>query len=140
MKPKYTILIADRNSHVRGFLKREMMAEGYRIQLTDKGQEVLRWAYNSEPLDLIILDPDLPDIDVVSLFKKLLDRIPKLPIIIHAFHSDYNGDSFDPEEAVFVEKRGNSIEHLKKAVQEILRAPKSAQPSSSPKKQNGSRT
>ena len=123
MKAKFTILIADRNSHVRGFLKREMMAEGYRIQLTDKGQEVLRWAYNSEPLDLIIMDPDLPDIDEVSLFKKLLDRIPKLPIIIHAFHSDYNRGAFDPEETVFVEKRGNSVENLKKVVQDILQPP-----------------
>jgi DNA-binding NtrC family response regulator len=120
MKKPHTILVADRNSHVRGFLQRELMAEGYDIRLAKCGREVLKWAYRSQPLDLIILDLDLPDIDQQSLFSTLQDRIPVLPIIIHSFQPERANSFVDYEYAVFVEKRGNSIEKLKKVVNDLL--------------------
>ncbi|MBU1398308.1 MAG: response regulator, partial [Proteobacteria bacterium] len=61
LKKMIKILIADRNSNVREFLRREMMAEGYSVELAENGREVLKWAYHREPADLLILDPDLPD-------------------------------------------------------------------------------
>ena len=70
MKKEYKILIADRNSHVREFLKREMLAEGYIVQLAENGREVLKWTYSREPIDLLILDPDLPDAEESLLLKK----------------------------------------------------------------------
>jgi DNA-binding NtrC family response regulator len=120
MKEKFTILVADRNSHVRGLIKRELMEEGYRIRLAENGREVLKWAFHPDPLDLVILDPDLPDVDEACLFKKLNDRIPMLPIIIHSFRADFTRSSFDHNHAVFVEKQGNSIENLKKIVHDFL--------------------
>ena len=60
MKDQFTILIADRNSHVRKFLQREMTAAGYRVRLAENAGEVLKCAFRHEPLDLVILDPDLP--------------------------------------------------------------------------------
>jgi len=120
MKKPHTILVADRNSHVRGFLQRELMAEGYDIRLAKCGREVLKWAYRSQPLDLIILDLDLPDIDQQSLFSTLQDRIPVLPIVIHSFQPERANSFVDYEYAVFVEKRGNSIEKLKKVVNDLL--------------------
>lgn len=115
-----TILIADRNPNVREFLKREMTAEGYRVRLAKSGREVLRWIYHHEPLDLVILDPDLPDATDAPLLEKMNDRIPTLPIVIHSFSTEdvaANSDSFP---VVFVEKEGNSIENLKKVVEHIL--------------------
>ena len=129
MNKQHTILIADRNSHVRGFLKRELTAEGYDIRLAKCGLEVLKWAYRLEPLDLIILDLDLPDIDEQSLFSKLNDRIPVLPIVIHAFQPEGAKSAVEYEYAVFVEKGGNSIEKLKKVVNDILSG-KTGRPSS----------
>ncbi len=120
MEKPHTILVADRNSHVRGFLKRELMAEGYDIRLAKCGDEVLEWAYRPQPLDLIILDLDLPDIDEQLLFSRLQDRIPVLPIVIHSFQSDRANSFVNYDYAVFVEKRGNSIEKLKKVVNDIL--------------------
>jgi DNA-binding NtrC family response regulator len=120
MEKRHTILIADRNSRVRGFLKRELMAEGYDIRLATCGRDVLNWAYRLQPLDLIILDLDLPDIDQQSLFSTLQDRIPVLPIVIHSFYPDGAKIDVDYEPAVFVEKGGNSIEKLKKVVNDML--------------------
>ncbi|UCF95328.1 MAG: response regulator, partial [Desulfobacterales bacterium] len=113
MGRQFTILIADRNSHVRRFLEREMLAEGYQIRLAENGREVLKGAYECDPLDLIILDPDLPDTEAASLLKKLQDRIPPVPVVVHAFASERPGQSNVAGEMVFVEKRGNSVERLK---------------------------
>jgi DNA-binding NtrC family response regulator len=118
----FNILIADRNPHVREFLKREMMATGYRVWLAENGKEVLKWAYHHEPLDLLILDPDLPDTDETFLFEKLEDRIPVLPVVIHSFLPDDANHAAILRGAVFVEKSGNSIERLKKVVLEILQS------------------
>ncbi|MFO7666515.1 MAG: response regulator [Desulfobacterales bacterium] len=120
MKKEYKILIADRNSHVREFLRREMLAEGYSVQLADNGREVLKWAYHRESADLLILDPDLPDAEESLMLKKLRQRIPYLPVVFHTFFSDYISASKIIHPTEFVEKGGNSIEKLKKVVTGIL--------------------
>jgi DNA-binding NtrC family response regulator len=53
-----------------------MTTEGYRVRLAKNGREVLRWIYHYEPLDLVVLDPDLPDANDAPLLEKLNDRIP----------------------------------------------------------------
>ena len=123
MEKEFTILIADRNSHVRKFLKREMLEEGYRIRLAENGRDVLKWVYHHEPLDLLILDIDLPDVDELSLSKGLQDRIPALPVVVHTYLSDYDISSTVWDTAVFVEKKGNSVERLKKVIFDILHKP-----------------
>ncbi|MGD8549699.1 MAG: response regulator [Desulfobacterales bacterium] len=121
MDKEFKILIADRNQHVREFLKRELMAEGYRVGLAKNVQEVLKKVYHSENLDLLILDPDLPGAEILSLFKKLQDRIPVLPVVVHTYLKDYTNHTDILNDVAFVEKSGSSIESLKKMVCEILR-------------------
>ena len=120
MKEKFTILIADRNPHVREFLKREMVTEGYEVRLAENGREVLKLTYQTEAPDLLILDPDMPDTEVAFILKKLQSRIPVIPVIIHTFISDYADIEEFFTTAVFVEKKGNSVESLKEMVSDIL--------------------
>jgi len=121
MGKELIILIADRNPHVREFLKREMIITGYRVRLAKSGQEVLKQIYSYEPLDLLILDPDLPDTEETTLLKALENRVPKLPVVFHAFKSDDTDPSTLLEGAFFVEKTGNSIEQLKRVVLDNLK-------------------
>ena len=120
MKKEFTILIADRNSNVREFLKREMMAAGYRVRLAENGKEVVKWTYRQEPLDLLILDPDLPDMEESDLMAKLSNRIPVLPIILHTYLSDHENHSTMLTRVAFVEKQGNSVERLKQVMASML--------------------
>ncbi len=124
LKRQFNLLIADRNPHVRDFLKREMAAAGYQVRLAENARQLIKWLFNNELIDLLILDPDLPDTDITSLFRKLRDRIPNLPIVIHTYISDYNDHPDVFQKTLFVEKEGNSIDHLKKVVFEILDKPK----------------
>jgi DNA-binding NtrC family response regulator len=123
MKDKYTILIADRNSHVRKFLQREMTAAGYQVRLAENAREVLWWAFHNEPLDIIILDPDLHDADEEQMLQNLLARVPGLPIIIHTYPSEYYSHSHERKGVFFVEKKGNSVELLKRVVYDTLVEP-----------------
>jgi len=123
VETNFTLLIADRNPHVRKFLQREMTAAGYRVQLADNAHEVIKKAFRREPLDLVILDPDLPDADESQMLHHLLNRVPALPVVVHTYASEY-GDAFkDMEELFFVEKGGSSVERLKQVVYDILVEP-----------------
>ena len=120
MREKYNILIADRNPHVRELLRREMMLEGYQVKLAKTGREVINCTLRQDSFDLLILDPDLPDTDESFLLKKLGERIPPLPVVVHSFLSENKEQQDILTTATFVEKRGSSIDHLKKIVAEIL--------------------
>lgn len=123
MKKNSDILIADRNPNVREFLRREMSAAGYRVSLAVSGIQALNYA-SSHPVDLLIVDPDLPDADSFALLEKLRNSAPSLPIVVHAFSADppkteNTYDTFNI--TAFVEKEAGSIEQLKQIVSEILR-------------------
>jgi DNA-binding NtrC family response regulator len=115
------LLIADRNPHVREFLKREMMAEGYQIRLVKSGQELIDDVHNRETLpDMVILDPDLPDANDQSLVHHIHQIVPGLPIVIHTLQTEmmHQLDAVHP--VIFVEKKGSSVDHLKQAVKDLL--------------------
>jgi DNA-binding NtrC family response regulator len=121
LEKRCTILIADRNPHVRELLKREMIAWGYHILLAKSAQEVLHYVYDHKrPLDLLILELDLPDTSGLYILEKLQDRIPTLPVIVHTYLSEYLNHPSVMSAATVVEKNGNSIEELKKAVSHTL--------------------
>ena len=120
MQEPFTILIADRNPHVRRFLKREMMEEGYHVRLARTAREVLEFVFDHEPLDLLILDLDLPDASELDILRKLQQRFPVLPVVVHTFLSEYVNHSFVLSSSAFVEKEGSNIDRLKTVVREIL--------------------
>lgn len=121
MNKTVILLIADRNPHVREFLKREMMADGYQIRLVKSGQELINDVQNPDTLpDMVILDPDLPDANDLSLVHHIHQIVPGLPIVIHTLQTDmiHQLDALHP--VIFVEKKGSSVDHLKQAVKDIL--------------------
>jgi DNA-binding NtrC family response regulator len=124
LRSEYTILIADRNSHVREFIKREMTEEGFKVIIAETGKDVIKMVSQCLPLDLVLLDPDLPDMEEALLLKKIGDRFPPIPVVIHAFDSEKTNYFLYLKQAAFVEKGGQSIELLKTVVIEVLEAEK----------------
>ena len=119
MTEKVTILIADRNPNVREFLKREMTADNYRVILADDAKTLLRTAFESQPVDILIVDPDLPDMESSDIISKLKSRMPPLPVVIHALPEgeiDCHGFS----SSIFIEKGSRSIEVIKRFIRDII--------------------
>jgi CheY-like chemotaxis protein len=117
---KSTVLIADRNPHVREFLRREFLAEGYDVKLAKNGREILNIVYKPGPLHLLIMDLDLPDMEGPEVLTILQERIPLLPVVLHTFSPENGLLSIFPLAEAFVEKRGNSVERLKAVARRTL--------------------
>lgn len=122
MQKEFNLLIVDRNPHIRNFLKREFQSEGYNVQLAKNGTELVRLIYSSLPIDLVIIDPDIPNVSKLNLFKSLEDRVPTLPFVIHSDLFDYFESTSHICKVTFVPKRGSSSETLKDVVWNLLRA------------------
>ncbi len=123
MKKGITILIADRNPHVREFLKRELMAVGYRVMLARNGGDVLNSLEHRQGVDLLVLDLDLPYAGDPGILDEIRGRIPTLPIVVHTFLPEYINHPSTLHNAAFVEKEGNSVDRLKDVISEVLNKP-----------------
>lgn len=120
MPAGFTILIADRNRHVRNFLRRELLKEGYRVEVATDGRDILRKMNVDGPPDLLILDLEIPYVGGLTILKRLRHRYAHLPVIIHTFPSEDANDPVVQSAAAFVEKIGNT-DRLKRIIQRVLR-------------------
>lgn len=116
---RFTILVVDRNPNVRDFLKRELLAEGFQVDLARNAEEVLDRIYRDENIDMVIIDPDLPDAPQKELLNRLSDRIPGLHVVVHSL-SPLEEETHETDDISFVQKGGRSIEALKRVVMEFL--------------------
>ena len=121
MADQFTILIADRNPHVREFLRRELISAGYRVQLAKDGREVLRMTRADDPPELLILDLDMPYVSGMTILDELQKQKSPLPVLIHTFLTEYSKHPAVQRAAGFLEKRGNNIGGFKATVEQVLR-------------------
>jgi DNA-binding NtrC family response regulator len=119
MSDSFHILIAERNRHVREFLRRELISEGYCVQVAKNDRELLSMIDNKSP-DLLILDLEIPYSGGLSVLKKLQERDLLLPVVIHTFLTEYANHPAVQGQASLVEKRGNT-DILKSAIVEMLK-------------------
>lgn len=118
METTKTILIADRNPHIRDFLRRELAGCGYRVHSVDNAADLLRLIYSDSGIDLLVLDPDIPCLDAPELANKIIDRIPQLPVVLHSVPGSNAISIFNASHVVFIEKNGGSVELLKRTIQQ----------------------
>ena len=120
MPDGFTVLITDRNRHVRNFLRREFIAEGYQVGVAADGRDLLRKISIADPPDLLILDLEIPYSGGPAIVERLRRVNSELPVIIHAFATEDASHPAVQQTAAFVEKKGNT-DRLKAAVLEVLR-------------------
>lgn len=119
MGATWKILIADRNRNVRDFLRRELAAEGYLVEVARDGREVLGRLNGDEPPHLLILDLEIPFLDEPEMWARLQDCQPPLPVVIHTFLPEFPTNLTLPLPAIFLEKKGDT-DLLKKVVAEVI--------------------
>ncbi|MEE4112575.1 MAG: response regulator, partial [Desulfobacteraceae bacterium] len=100
------ILIADRNPHIRGFLRRELEASGYNVSLVKNGKELLNLIYSRIRIDLLVLDPDFPGVESIEMARKIVSRIPQLPVVLFCIRGNEDISDFHEGNVFLVEKNG----------------------------------
>lgn len=75
-----TVLIADDDSMVRGFLRAVLERAGFRTLEATDGRDVLRTLQN-EPADLVLMDLVMPDKDGMETIIELRRDRPEMPVI-----------------------------------------------------------
>ena len=114
----YKILVADRNRHVRDFLRRELTAEGYRVEVAADGREILSRINGDDPPHVLILDLEIPYLDE-PVWCRLRDCQPALPLVIHTLLPQAPMEQILPVAAAFLEKKGDT-DLLKTVVAEVI--------------------
>ncbi len=121
METPIRLLIADRNPHVRDFLRRELAAEGYVIVLAKSSQEILESVAQPETPDLLILDPDLTSQTDPEILRKIRSVSPDIPVVLHSFLPESRELADRSPNVTFVEKQGNSIDQLKQTIFRLVK-------------------
>ncbi|MCK5311343.1 MAG: response regulator [Desulfobacteraceae bacterium] len=117
IKPLH-ILITDLNHNVQDFLTRELKKEGCIVYNAENTIEAQKYIYGSNRLDIVILDPELPDLFEQPLLDEVQDRLPPVPVIIHTYKEIFD-DMIKDDNIYFVEKNARSIKLLKEKILEI---------------------
>ncbi len=84
------ILVVDDDAHILRLYKEELEEEGYDVVTAGTGAEALE-IFEKEEFDLVTLDILMPDIDGISLLRRMKEMRPRLPIIMSTAY-DYRDD------------------------------------------------
>lgn len=84
------VLVVDDDAHILRLYKEELEEEGYDVVTASTGKEALERFEQEEP-DLVTLDILMPDIDGISLLRRMKELRPRMPIIMSTAY-DYRDD------------------------------------------------
>jgi DNA-binding response OmpR family regulator len=84
------ILVVDDDVHILKLYKVELEEEGYEVVTAGTGKEAME-IFEKEDFDLVTLDILMPDIDGISLLRKMKEKKPRMPIIMSTAY-DYRDD------------------------------------------------
>lgn len=93
-----TILLAEDDDQVRSFAADSLIAFGYTVMIAENGAHALQLlAENQQPIDLLVTDVIMPQMDGTQLAETLHHRLPDLPVL---FMSGYTDDLLGKEGAI----------------------------------------
>lgn len=84
------VLVVDDDVHILKLYKVELEEEGHDVVTAGTGKEAME-IFDKEDFDLVTLDILMPDIDGISLLRKMKEKKPRMPIIMSTAY-DYRDD------------------------------------------------
>ena len=79
------VLIVEDERRIADFLAKGLVREGYDVQCAYTGSEALEWTSGERPgppINLIVLDLGLPDLDGLDVLRALRGRGSDVPVIV----------------------------------------------------------
>ena len=111
------LLIVDDDANIQRLYKEELEEEGYDIVIASTGKDALEMFEKENP-DIVTLDILMPDIDGISLLRKMKEKRPDIPIIMSTAY-DYRDDfAVWASEAYIV--KSSDLGELKKTIKKLI--------------------
>ena len=111
------LLIVDDDTNIQRLYKEELEEEGYDVTVATTGTSALE-LFQKEDFDIVTLDILMPDIDGISLLRKMKEQKPDIPIIMSTAY-DYRDDfAVWASEAYIV--KSSDLGELKSAIKKLL--------------------
>jgi len=113
------LLIVDDDTNIQRLYKEELEEEGYDVVVATTGKDALEM-FDTENPDIVTLDILMPDIDGISLLRKMKEKRPNIPIIMSTAY-DYRDDfAVWASEAYIV--KSSDLSELKKTIKKLVEA------------------
>jgi DNA-binding response OmpR family regulator len=113
------LLIVDDDTNIQRLYKEELEEEGYEVVVATTGKDALAMFEEENP-DIVTLDILMPDIDGISLLRKMKEKRPEIPIIMSTAY-DYRDDfAVWASEAYIV--KSSDLSELKKTIKKLMDA------------------
>jgi DNA-binding response OmpR family regulator len=120
-----TILIVDDEKNLLKLYEKEFTEEGYHVITAGSGPEALQ-KIQQGPLDLVILDIRMPDLNGVETLKKIMESTSKVPVILNSAYTSYR-DNFLTWAAEAYVVKSSDLSELKAKAKEVLEKHSKAQ-------------
>ncbi len=113
-----TILLVEDDKNQRLLYEQELRREGYDIVTADDGKEALEKA-QEQPLDLVIMDIIMPEMNGLDAMGRILSKNKGVPIIIHTAYSNYKSTFMSWAADAYIVK-SSDLSELKDKIKELL--------------------
>lgn len=113
------ILIVDDEEGIRGLYESELQTEGFATHSVSSGDEALQYIGENKPVDLVILDIKMENMNGLEVLEELRAKTSNVPVILNSAYSTYKNDFTSWLADAYLVKSPNLTE-LKDKVKELL--------------------
>jgi DNA-binding response OmpR family regulator len=114
------ILIVEDERSLRLLYQRELEHEGHEVLTAANAAEGLKIVESENP-DLVVLDIRMPGMDGLDAMSRILEKRPRLPVILNSAYASYKDNFMSWAADAYVIKSGDTTE-LRATIRDVLQA------------------
>ena len=120
----WRVLIVDDEPNRRRLYRESLEADGHEVVTADSAESCLTRLERDSP-DLVVLDVRMPGMDGLEALGKILERHPRMPVVLNSAFSSYR-DNFLSWTADAYLVKSSDVGPLRSTVRRLLEGPRRA--------------
>lgn len=114
------IMVIEDEKNLRLLYRRELEQDGHTVVTAADATEGVRMVESEAP-DLVVLDIRMPGVDGLDAMGRILDKRPRIPVILNSAYSSYKDNFLSWAADAYIIKSSDTSE-LRAKVGELLRS------------------